>query len=677
MTVKFSALPAVTTLISTDIVPVVAGGVTSKITYGNLVTQLIEGLEWKDNAKIRSGVNVNLAAPGANLDGIAMVAGDRFLAPLQTAPAEGGIYVWNGAAVPATRSLDADTATELLNATLSIDLGTYAGTTWRQTATNITLGVTAITFTIFGSGDIVGPGSATDNAVATFSGTTGKLLQNSLAILSVAGALLLPAGTAALPAFSPLANAGLYSTGANALGLSTNSTLRLTIDTAAVTSTLPYVGPAGAGTVPGYAFIGATTTGLYTTSGYTGFVSAGADAALIGITSGNATFQGRVGDAWFTTAVNNAAVSLRASNGTGLGPAIKFINASTWTHAGTAAIMAQFAQTVNQSVAAGSAYTILDFAITETQLGGTATNYLINAKAGAAGTTQVFAVTNSGVGLFGSGTAGNPAISFVTFPTVGFRATSASAVVLSLAGAAYWQFNQSGSTAQLSSLTATTDTYINAGNSGTSARLVLLSAAGGTDTYSIAQVAVTCNTAWTGSSVEQKQFGIYSGVNQTGTASLIALDINATSASLGGGTTAPVFGSGGGYAIKVRVGGTSPVEKFSVTFNGGIGVVSVNVTMAAAENNNTTIGTYGVARVTSNGAGTVLTGITAPLDARELTLVHVAGLTLTINNQDALSTAANRIITGTGAALVLAVDSAVTLWYDLTTARWRVRGAKA
>lgn len=40
-----------------------------------------------------------------------------------------------------------------------------------------------------GSGDVVGPGSATDNALSRFDGTTGKLVQNSVGILSDAGTL--------------------------------------------------------------------------------------------------------------------------------------------------------------------------------------------------------------------------------------------------------------------------------------------------------------------------------------------------------------------------------------------------------------------------------------------------------------------------------------------------------
>ena len=40
-----------------------------------------------------------------------------------------------------------------------------------------------------GTGDVVGPSSSTDNAVVRFDGTTGKLIQNSLAILSDSGDL--------------------------------------------------------------------------------------------------------------------------------------------------------------------------------------------------------------------------------------------------------------------------------------------------------------------------------------------------------------------------------------------------------------------------------------------------------------------------------------------------------
>ena len=44
------------------------------------VDSLVEGLAWKDSARVASVATINLAAPGANIDGVAMVANDRFIA---------------------------------------------------------------------------------------------------------------------------------------------------------------------------------------------------------------------------------------------------------------------------------------------------------------------------------------------------------------------------------------------------------------------------------------------------------------------------------------------------------------------------------------------------------------------------------------------------------------------
>jgi hypothetical protein len=115
------------------------------------VDAAIEGVNWKDSVRVATAANVNLAAPGANVDGIAMVAGDRFAAMGEAAGADNGIYVWNGAAVPATRSLDMNTAAEVEQATVTVEEGTNAGATFRQTAVNVNLGVTALAWTTFGT----------------------------------------------------------------------------------------------------------------------------------------------------------------------------------------------------------------------------------------------------------------------------------------------------------------------------------------------------------------------------------------------------------------------------------------------------------------------------------------------------------------------------------------------
>jgi hypothetical protein len=115
------------------------------------VDSAVEGLAWKDSCRVATQSNLNLAAPGASIDGVTMVAGDRVLARAQTAPAENGLYLWNGAAVVATRAPDASTAGELEQAITSVEEGTSAGSTFRQTAVNLTLGTTAVTWVAFGT----------------------------------------------------------------------------------------------------------------------------------------------------------------------------------------------------------------------------------------------------------------------------------------------------------------------------------------------------------------------------------------------------------------------------------------------------------------------------------------------------------------------------------------------
>jgi len=112
----------------------------------------IEGIAWKDNVVVSTQGNINLSAPGAAIDGITMSVGQRFLARLQTAQEERGIYIWNGAAVPATRAPDADTAAGLESATVTVDEGTDAGTTWRQTEVNFTLDTDPVLWVSFGTG---------------------------------------------------------------------------------------------------------------------------------------------------------------------------------------------------------------------------------------------------------------------------------------------------------------------------------------------------------------------------------------------------------------------------------------------------------------------------------------------------------------------------------------------
>jgi hypothetical protein len=115
------------------------------------VDSAIEGTAWKDSVRVAAGSNISVASPGATVDGVTMASGDRVLLRAQTSGAENGIYVWNGAAVPMTRSLDMNTAAEVEQAITTVEEGTSAGSSWRQTAVNVTLGTTPLAWTLFGA----------------------------------------------------------------------------------------------------------------------------------------------------------------------------------------------------------------------------------------------------------------------------------------------------------------------------------------------------------------------------------------------------------------------------------------------------------------------------------------------------------------------------------------------
>lgn len=103
----------------------------------------------KDAVRVASIANIALATPGTTIDGITMVVGDRFLAKNQSTASENGIYVWNGAAVPATRATDFDADAEVTQgASTDVVEGTVNGRTrWLlTTADPIVVGTTALTF---------------------------------------------------------------------------------------------------------------------------------------------------------------------------------------------------------------------------------------------------------------------------------------------------------------------------------------------------------------------------------------------------------------------------------------------------------------------------------------------------------------------------------------------------
>ncbi len=88
--------------------------------------------------------------------------------------------VWNGTAVDSTHGGTAQTTW----ATGDLLYASAANTLSKLTATTngfvLTLAAGVPSWSANGTGDVVGPGSATDNALVRFDGTTGKLIQNGV-----------------------------------------------------------------------------------------------------------------------------------------------------------------------------------------------------------------------------------------------------------------------------------------------------------------------------------------------------------------------------------------------------------------------------------------------------------------------------------------------------------------
>lgn len=118
-------------------------GATSNIQ--NQINNISSGLSWKNSARVATTANITLSGT-QTIDGVAVIAGDRVLVKNQATQTENGIYLC--AAGSWTRTTDADTGAEILQATISIEEGTVNADTIYTCTTNapITIGVSNIVF---------------------------------------------------------------------------------------------------------------------------------------------------------------------------------------------------------------------------------------------------------------------------------------------------------------------------------------------------------------------------------------------------------------------------------------------------------------------------------------------------------------------------------------------------
>ncbi|HYM22528.1 MAG TPA: hypothetical protein VEU08_04955 [Vicinamibacterales bacterium] len=113
-------------------------------------------------------------------------------------------------------------------------------------------------------------------------------------------------------------------------------------------------------------------------------------------------------------------------------------------------------------------------------------------------------------------------------------------------------------------------------------------------------------------------------------------------------------------------------------FGGAVAFGPATLTTTGAQNDwdiDTAAGvTVGVLRC-NNGTALTINGIKAPASARVLILQSCGAGTITLKHQNAGSTAANRLITGSGYDVILTAGvGCVVLVYDGQSSRWRVVG---
>jgi len=129
----------------------------------------VQGLDFHAACQTASSGNVNLAAPGAAINGFTFtgVGTERVLLKDQTDAKQNGIYDWNGAASALTRSADSDDSPdgEVTGGMLTfIQDGNLAGTSWvlNTPVGGVVIGTDELQFVQFSSGAAYTAGSAID-----------------------------------------------------------------------------------------------------------------------------------------------------------------------------------------------------------------------------------------------------------------------------------------------------------------------------------------------------------------------------------------------------------------------------------------------------------------------------------------------------------------------------------
>ncbi len=120
------------------------------------------------------------------------------------------------------------------------------------------------------------------------------------------------------------------------------------------------------------------------------------------------------------------------------------------------------------------------------------------------------------------------------------------------------------------------------------------------------------------------------------------------------------------------VGTAAPNTKLDV--NGDLALRSTSLTLANGANNNIAIDGSSNVRITGPSAAFSITGIGSGANGKMLNLYNTTTNTMTLSNQNAGSTAANRILTLTGGDLAVPGPAVARFMYDSTQSLWIFTG---
>lgn len=136
------------------------------------ISGLTGGLVLKGAVRAVSSTNVNIASPGATIDGVSATANDVFLLAGQTTGSQNGPWVWNGSAVAMTRPTNWDTAGEaVVGSYWVVKEGTQADKFAIMTNDSFTLNTTTAAFSYVGSVSSTGAGFTTTSPSVTAGGS--------------------------------------------------------------------------------------------------------------------------------------------------------------------------------------------------------------------------------------------------------------------------------------------------------------------------------------------------------------------------------------------------------------------------------------------------------------------------------------------------------------------------